>query len=69
MVLQREEGRKIPADFDYAGISGLSNELVQKLSHARPATLAHAGRLDGMTPSALLLLLAHVRKPSRRRAG
>ena len=68
-VLQREEGRKIPADFEYANISGLSNELVQKLSHARPATLAHAGRLDGMTPSALLLLLAHVRKPSRRRAG
>jgi tRNA uridine 5-carboxymethylaminomethyl modification enzyme len=68
-VLQREEGRKIPVDFDYAGISGLSNELVQKLTHARPATLAHAGRLDGMTPSALLLLLAHVRKPSRRRAG
>ena len=68
-VLQREEGRTIPADFDYASISGLSNELVQKLSHARPATLAHAGRLDGMTPSALLLLLAHVRRPSRRRAG
>ena len=68
-VLQREEGRRIPADFDYAGISGLSNELVQKLTLARPATLAHAGRLDGMTPSALLLLLAHVRKPSRRRAG
>jgi tRNA uridine 5-carboxymethylaminomethyl modification enzyme len=68
-VLQREEGRKIPADFDYANISGLSNELVQKLSHARPATLAHASRLDGMTPSALLLLLAHVRRPSRRRAG
>jgi tRNA uridine 5-carboxymethylaminomethyl modification enzyme len=68
-VLQREEGRKIPADFDYGNISGLSNELVQKLTHARPATLAHAGRLDGMTPSALLLLLAHIRKPSRRRAG
>ena len=68
-VLQREEGRKIPADFDYANISGLSNELAQKLTHARPATLAHAGRLDGMTPSALLLLLAHIRRPSRRRAG
>ncbi|MEO8652344.1 MAG: tRNA uridine-5-carboxymethylaminomethyl(34) synthesis enzyme MnmG [Hyphomicrobiaceae bacterium] len=68
VALQREEGRKIPADFDYAGISGLSNELVHKLTHARPATLAHAGRLDGMTPSALLLLLAHVRRP-RRRAG
>ena len=68
-LLQREEARKIPADFEYANISGLSNELVQKLTHARPATLAHAGRLDGMTPSALLLLLAHVRNPNRRRAG
>jgi tRNA uridine 5-carboxymethylaminomethyl modification enzyme len=68
-LLQREEGRKIPGDFDYVNISGLSNELVQKLCHARPATLAHASRLDGMTPSALLLLLANLRKPSRRRAG
>ena len=68
-ILQREEARSIPADFEYAGISGLSNELAQKLESRRPATLAHAGRIDGMTPSALLLLLAHIRKPRSRRAG
>jgi tRNA uridine 5-carboxymethylaminomethyl modification enzyme len=72
-ILQREEGRSIPADTDFGEISGLSNEIVQKLERHRPATLAHAGRIDGMTPSALLLLLAHIRKsarkPSGRRAG
>jgi tRNA uridine 5-carboxymethylaminomethyl modification enzyme len=72
-ILQREEGRSIPADVDFGEISGLSKEIVQKLERHRPATLAHAGRIDGMTPSALLLLLAHIRKsgrnPSGRRAG
>ena len=68
-ILQREEARVIPTDLDFTGISGLSNEIVQKLERHRPATLAHAGRIDGMTPSALLLLLAHIRKPARRRAG
>jgi tRNA uridine 5-carboxymethylaminomethyl modification enzyme len=68
-VLQREEARAIPADLDFGEISGLSNEVVQKLERHRPATLAHAGRIDGMTPSALLLLLAHIRKSTGRRAG
>lgn len=68
-VLQREEARHIPADMDFGDISGLSNEIVQKLERHRPATLAHAGRIDGMTPSALLLLLAHIRKSTKRRAG
>jgi tRNA uridine 5-carboxymethylaminomethyl modification enzyme len=72
-VLQREEARFIPADLDFAGIAGLSNEITQKLERHRPATLAHAGRIDGMTPSAMLLLLAHIRKSAqkspKRRAG
>ncbi|MFN3744357.1 MAG: tRNA uridine-5-carboxymethylaminomethyl(34) synthesis enzyme MnmG [Hyphomicrobiaceae bacterium] len=68
-VLQREEARRIPDDLDFSEISGLSSEVVQKLERHRPATLAHAGRIDGMTPSALLLLLAHIRKSNRRRAG
>jgi tRNA uridine 5-carboxymethylaminomethyl modification enzyme len=68
-VLQREEACRIPPDLDFRKISGLSNEVVQKLERHRPATLAHAGRIDGMTPSALLLLLAHIRKSKRRRAG
>ena len=68
-ILQREEARAIPSDLDFGDISGLSNEIVQKLERHRPATLAHAGRIDGMTPSALLLLLAHIRKSAKRRAG
>ncbi len=72
-ILQREESRAIPADVDFREISGLSNEIVQKLERHCPATLAHAGRIDGMTPSALLLLLAHIRRSGRsfsgRRAG
>jgi tRNA uridine 5-carboxymethylaminomethyl modification enzyme len=68
-VLQREEARQIPADADFGEISGLSNEIIQKLERHRPATLAHAGRIDGMTPSALLLLLAHIRKSGRKASG
>ena len=68
-ILQREEGRTIPTDVDFGEISGLSNEIVQKLERHRPATLAHAGRIDGMTPSALLLLLAHIRKSGRNSSG
>ncbi len=68
-VLQREESRHIPADLDFGEISGLSNEIVQKLERHRPATLAHADRIDGMTPSALLLLLAHIRKSARKSSG
>jgi len=68
-VLRREEERGIPPDLDFSEISGLSNEIVQKLERHRPATLAHAGRIDGMTPSALLLLLAHIRKSARKSTG
>ena len=52
----------IPGDLDFAGISGLSNELRQKLATQRPATLAQAARIDGITPAALLLLRAIVKK-------
>jgi tRNA uridine 5-carboxymethylaminomethyl modification enzyme len=61
-ALQRDEGTAIPADFDFAGISGLSNELRQKLERFRPATLAQAGAIDGMTPAALLLVRANLRR-------
>ena len=59
--VQRDEGRVIPVDFDYAGLSGLSNELKGKLSAARPATIAQASRIDGMTPAALSLLLVRLK--------
>lgn len=63
--LRREEAAVIPDDFDYAGVSGLSNELRQKLERHRPQSIAQAGRIEGMTPAALALLLALVRRGKR----
>ncbi len=60
--LKRDEAARIPADFGFGRISGLSNELRQKLERLRPGTLAEAAVIDGMTPAALLLLRAHVRR-------
>lgn len=62
--LKREESTEIAASFDYSGLSGLSNELKGKLERNRPPTLAHAARIEGMTPSALALILASLRKHS-----
>lgn len=61
-VLRRSENVSIPRDFDYARLPGLSNELREKLEAARPVSLAQAARLDGMTPAALALLAAHLRR-------
>ncbi len=63
--LKRDEAARIPVDFGFGGISGLSNELRQKLERQRPGTLAQAAAIDGMTPAALLLLRAHVRRADR----
>jgi tRNA G46 methylase TrmB len=52
--------------FDYSGIPGLSNELTQKLKRTLPANIFQASKIEGMTPAALLLLISHVRRPSRR---
>jgi len=60
--LRRQETQRIPAEFDYVIISGLSNELKQKLVRAKPETILHASRIEGVTPAALLLILAHMRK-------
>ncbi|MBL4916707.1 tRNA uridine-5-carboxymethylaminomethyl(34) synthesis enzyme MnmG [Szabonella alba] len=60
--LRKEEQVKIPADFDYLALSGLSTELAQKLVRAQPATLAQAAVLEGMTPAALLLLLSRLKR-------
>jgi tRNA uridine 5-carboxymethylaminomethyl modification enzyme len=54
--LRREEGRRIPVDFDYGRIAGLSREIVEKLGRARPETLREAGLISGVTPAALVLL-------------
>jgi tRNA uridine 5-carboxymethylaminomethyl modification enzyme len=69
IAIRKDEGIAIPVDFDFAGISGLSAEVRQKLEALRPVTLAQAARMEGMTPAALMLLLAHLRKaPARRTA-
>ena len=60
--LKRDEAVVIPTDFSYEGISGLSNELRLKLQSARPTTIGQASRIEGMTPAALVLLLAQIRK-------
>ena len=60
--MQRHENTAIPAGFDYQGISGLSNEVKQKLSDAMPETLARAARIPGVTPAAISLLLVSLKK-------
>ena len=62
VAVQREENRYIPDDFDFQTLSGLSNELKQKLDKARPRNLAQAMKIDGITPSAISLILAHLAK-------
>jgi tRNA uridine 5-carboxymethylaminomethyl modification enzyme len=59
---RKDEGIAIPAGFVFAALPGLSTELRQKLERHRPASLGRAARLDGMTPAALMLLLAHLKK-------
>jgi tRNA uridine 5-carboxymethylaminomethyl modification enzyme len=68
-AVRRDEQKVIPDDLDYASIPGLSNELRQKLSQHRPQTLAQAQALDGMTPAAITLLLAVIRRGVMRKAG
>ena len=62
--LKRHENVRIPQEMDYLSVAGLSNELREKLSDARPATLARAARLPGMTPAALSLLLVRLKARS-----
>jgi tRNA uridine 5-carboxymethylaminomethyl modification enzyme len=66
-ALRRDEAVEIPASFDYATLASLKAELRQKLEAQRPVTLAQAGRIEGMTPAALMLILAAVKKQSGRK--
>ena len=59
---RRDESFEIPETIDYAAVAGLSNEVRQKLAAARPRTIGQAGRLDGITPAALVLIAAYVRR-------
>ncbi len=60
--LRRFENTRLPADFDYESVSGLSNEVRSKLQAARPETLARAGRIPGITPAAVSTLLIYLKK-------
>jgi tRNA uridine 5-carboxymethylaminomethyl modification enzyme len=60
--MRRQENTRLPDDFDYSQVSGLSNELKQKLEQQRPETLAQAARIQGMTPVAISLLLVYLKK-------
>ncbi|HTM75335.1 MAG TPA: tRNA uridine-5-carboxymethylaminomethyl(34) synthesis enzyme MnmG [Pseudolabrys sp.] len=62
---RRDESVVLPDDFDYAALSGLSNEMKHKLQVHRPRTIGQAGRIDGVTPAALTLLVAHVRRAKK----
>jgi len=63
--LKRHENTVIPRDFDFAQVSGLSNEICQKLMDHQPENLARAGRIQGVTPSALSLLLVYLKRESQ----
>jgi tRNA uridine 5-carboxymethylaminomethyl modification enzyme len=60
--LRKEAGIRIPPELDYGAIANLSTEVRERLQALRPATLAQAGRMEGMTPAALMRLLAHLKK-------
>jgi tRNA uridine 5-carboxymethylaminomethyl modification enzyme len=61
MAFRRDESLNLPDELDYSAVCGLSAEAVQKLAAIRPATLGQASRIDGVTPAALTLVLAHVK--------
>jgi tRNA uridine 5-carboxymethylaminomethyl modification enzyme len=59
----------LPADLDYESVAGLSNEARQRLISARPTTLGHAARLEGVTPATVSLLLIHLKKRHLRKSA
>ncbi len=69
VALRKEEQLGLPAALDYHAIPSLSVELRQKLTRVRPATLAQASRIDGMTPAALAALLGHVKRRDGRKTA
>ena len=68
-AMERDEQQVIPDDLDFATVKGLSNEIAGKLSAARPATIAQAGRIEGMTPAALMLLISAIKRDAPKATG
>ncbi|MBN9269712.1 MAG: tRNA uridine-5-carboxymethylaminomethyl(34) synthesis enzyme MnmG, partial [Mesorhizobium sp.] len=67
--LRQEEARLIPEELDFSAVAGLSNELRQKMRDRRPRSVADAQRMEGMTPAALAIIVAHVRNSEQVRKG
>jgi tRNA uridine 5-carboxymethylaminomethyl modification enzyme len=65
-AFRRDEALELPMDLEYDQMTGFSNEVREKLKHHSPATLGAAARIPGITPAALTILLAHVRRTKRR---
>jgi tRNA uridine 5-carboxymethylaminomethyl modification enzyme len=61
-AFRRDESLELPDDIDYVAVKGLSNEARAKLAAIRPRTIGQAGRIDGLTPAALTLLVGHIRR-------
>jgi tRNA uridine 5-carboxymethylaminomethyl modification enzyme len=68
-AMERDEKHVIPEKMDFSLINGLSNELVAKLTASRPATIAHAGRIEGMTPAALMLIIGATKRRQQQATG
>jgi tRNA uridine 5-carboxymethylaminomethyl modification enzyme len=68
-AFRRDESLELPDDIDYAAVKGLSNEARAKLAAIRPRTIGQAGRIDGLTPAALTLLVGHIRRGRKAAAG
>ena len=64
-AMKRDESYQIPRDFDYFALDGLSSEMKQKLSQAKPGNIAQASRVEGVTPAALTLVLAKLRRDQK----
>ena len=60
---QRQGGRRIPPDFRFRGVPGLSREVVDRLTQVRPSTLGQAGRVPGVTPAAVAVIAAYLDRP------
>jgi tRNA uridine 5-carboxymethylaminomethyl modification enzyme len=65
----KQEQLRLPDDIDYAAVDGLSNEARERLESSRPVTLGQASRLEGMTPSAVSLILVYLKKRQLRRSA
>jgi tRNA uridine 5-carboxymethylaminomethyl modification enzyme len=66
---KKQQRLALPDAFDYGAVEGLSNELKEKLSHAKPTTLANASHIPGMTPAAMSLLAVHAKRQQRTTAA